>query len=179
MVVITFIREQPVLGSGCGPDPNAAGGGSDPLWCCSYDIIVGCFAEGDEVEMFNGTMKAIELIKIGDEVKSSRNGQMVRGIVTETLVHPTNDVVEVVKINGVTAEPRHPVFVDGKWILIGELGTITYQFIDNWYNLQVDGHTGVSEHNYTIGNLVVAASYPERTKSIVSARERFIKTKQI
>ena len=32
---------QPVLGSGCGPDPNAAAGASDPLWCCTYDIATG------------------------------------------------------------------------------------------------------------------------------------------
>ena len=31
----------PVLGSGCGPNPNAAGGASDPLWCCTYDIVTG------------------------------------------------------------------------------------------------------------------------------------------
>ena len=31
----------PVLGSGCGPNPNAAGGASDPLWCCTYDLLVG------------------------------------------------------------------------------------------------------------------------------------------
>ena len=30
-----------VLGSGCGINPNAAGGGSDPLWCCTYDLLVG------------------------------------------------------------------------------------------------------------------------------------------
>ena len=31
----------PVLGTGCGPDPNAAAGGADPEWCCEWAIIVG------------------------------------------------------------------------------------------------------------------------------------------
>jgi len=115
-----------------------------------------CFAEGDKVEMFDGIMKAIELIKIGDEVKSIKDNKVVKGIVTNTLIHSTNDVVEVVKINGITAEPKHPVFVDNKWILIGELQTTTYQFIDNWYNLEVDGNIGDSEHNYIIGGLTAS-----------------------
>lgn len=138
-----------------------------------------CFAEGDEVEMLDGTMKAIELIKIGDEVKSIKDNKVVKGVVTNTLIHSTNDVVEVIKINGITAEPKHPVFVDNKWILIGELETTTYQFIDNWYNLEVDGNTGDSEHNYIIGNIIASGSYPERTDSIVSARESVVKIKQI
>ena len=138
-----------------------------------------CFAKGDKVEMFNGTLKAIELIKVGDEIKSIKNNQTVKGIVTNTLIHPTNDVVEVIKINGITAEPKHPVYVDNKWILIEELETTTHQFIDNWYNLEVDGNTGDSEHNYIIGNLVASGSYPERTDSIVSDRERMIKIKQV
>ena len=88
-------------------------------------------------------------------------------------------MVEVIKINGITAEPKHPVYVDNKWILIEELETTTHQFIDNWYNLEVDGNTGDSEHNYIIGNLVASGSYPERTDSIVSDRERMIKIKQV
>ena len=115
-----------------------------------------CFAEGDEVEMFNGNMMAIELIKIGDEIKSSRNGQTVRGIVTETLVHPTNDVVEVVKLNGITAEPKHPILIDGQWVAAKTLGTISYEFINNWYNLEIDADVEDSEHNYIIGGLVVS-----------------------
>ena len=140
-----------VLGSGCGPHPNAAGGASDPNWCCTYDLLVGCFAKGDEVEMFNGTMKAIELIKIGDEVKSGRNGEM--GIVTETLVHPVNDVVKVVNINGITAEPYHPVLVDNKWVPIKKLGNLSNKFIDNWYNLEIDSKT---DTNFIIGDLIVS-----------------------
>ena len=115
-----------------------------------------CFAYGDLVEMFNGTMKAINEIRKGDEVKSIKNGKVVKGIVTDTLIHPTNDVVEVVKINGITADPYHPVYVDGKWIPIKELGNVTTEFIGDWYNLEIDGHTDDSEHNYIIGNLIAS-----------------------
>jgi hypothetical protein len=115
-----------------------------------------CFAEGDEVEMFNGTKKAIELIKVGDKVKSIKNNKIVKGIVTDWLVHPTNKVVEVVKINGITAEPNHPIFIDGNWVAVKTLGTITTEFMGNWYNLEIDGNIEDSEHNYIIGGLTVS-----------------------
>ena len=116
----------------------------------------GCFAKGDKVEMFNGTLKAIELVKIGDEVKSIKNNKVVKGIVTDLLIHPTNDVVEVIKINGITSEPDHPIFVNGKWIAAKTLGNISNEFIGNWYNLEIDGNTENSEHNYIIGGLIVS-----------------------
>ena len=106
--------------------------------------------------MFNGTLKAIELVKIGDEVKSIKNNKVVKGIVTDLLIHPTNDVVEVIKINGITSEPDHPIFVNGKWIAAKTLGNISNEFIGNWYNLEIDGNTENSEHNYIIGGLIVS-----------------------
>jgi len=115
-----------------------------------------CFAMGALVELFSGEMIAIELVKVGDVVKSNKNGKVVKGIVTNTLIHPTNDVVPVIKLNGITAEPNHPILVNGKWIAAKELGNVSYEFIDNWYNLEIDGNTEDSEHNYTIGGLVAS-----------------------
>jgi hypothetical protein len=106
--------------------------------------------------MFNGTMKTISKIESGDEIKSIQNGAIVKGIVTNMLIHPTNDVVEVVEINGITAEPYHPILVDNEWIPIKALGEVSNKFIDNWYNLEVDGNTSDSEHNYIIGGLIAS-----------------------
>ena len=106
--------------------------------------------------MFNGIKKAIEFIKIGDEVKSIKNNKVVKGIVTDWLVHSTNDIVEVVKVNGITSEPNHPVFIDGKWVAAKTLGNITHEFIGNWYNLEIDGDIEDSQHNYIIGGLTVS-----------------------
>ena len=129
-----------------------------PNWCCEWDVITGCFAKGDEVEMSDGTMKAIDLIEIGDEVKTGRDGGT--GIVSETLVHPVNDITQVVNINGITAEPYHPVLVDNKWIPIKELGNMSNKFIDNWYNLRIDSGNeliGVDLNaHYIIGDLIVS-----------------------
>ena len=134
---------------------------TDPLCNCNPSMCsgnsgTGCFAKGDKVEMFDGTLKAIELIKVGDEIKSIKNNKVVKGVVTDSLVHPTSDIVEVVKINGITSEPDHPVFVNGKWVAAKTLGNISNEFIDNWYNLEIDGNIEDSEHNYIIGGLVVS-----------------------
>ena len=131
---------------------------ADPLCICNPSLCSSgsCFSEGDKVEMFDGTKKAIELIKTGDEVKSVKNNSIVKGIVTKLLIHPTNDVVEVVKMKGITSEPNHPVLVNNEWVAIKTLGNISNQFIGNWYNLEIDGSTSDSEHNYIIEGLTVS-----------------------
>ena len=116
----------------------------------------GCFSKGDNIEMFDGSLKAIDKVVKGDEIKSSKNGKDVKGIVTEALVHPTNDVVQVVKVNGITAEANHPILVNGEWVAASTLGEVTTEFIENWYNLEVDGNVEDSEHNYIIGGLVAS-----------------------
>ena len=121
-----------------------------------FSFAFGCFSKGDNIEMFDGSLKAIDKVVKGDEIKSSKNGKDVKGIVTEALVHPTNDVVQVVKVNGITAEANHPILVNGEWVAASTLGEVTTEFIENWYNLEVDGNVEDSEHNYIIGGLVAS-----------------------
>lgn len=115
--------------------------------------IFSCFSKDSLVEMFDGTHKLISEVQIGDKVKSTYKGQVVEGTVTETLVHPIMSRTEVVKFNGVTAEPNHPIYVNGNWIPAKEaIGAITGQeYIDFYYNLEVDGNKEDSEHNYFTG----------------------------
>ena len=115
-----------------------------------------CFLAENEVEMFDGSFKAISKIIKGDKVKSIIKGKIVEGVVTDTLRHSIHDDQRVVNINGITAESNHPVFVDGKWIPIADLGTTVEMFIEDFYNLEIDGDIEESEHNFTIGGLVVS-----------------------
>jgi hypothetical protein len=145
----------------CGPAPHQNGAHQDCQGTATANFKPcgsqsSCFTENDLVEMFDGTMKAISKVEVGDEVRSNKNGKIVKGIVTETLIHPFNGVEEVVIINNITAEPYHPVYINGKWIPIKELGEVTYQLIDNWYNLEIDGNIDDSEHNYIIGGLIAS-----------------------
>ena len=58
-------------------------------------------------------------------VKSFKNGEYVRGIVTEALIHPTEAVVDVVKTDNMIAEPHHPVMVNGEWSTFDKIGDAT------------------------------------------------------
>ena len=115
-----------------------------------------CFIYGDEVEMYNGELKSINSIKIGDEVKSIKNGVVVKGFVTKALKHLVESEVDVVKINGVTGEHNHPVFVNEKWVSLSTQSKTSKEYVENFYNLEIDGDKKDSEHNYFIGGLVAS-----------------------
>lgn len=116
-----------------------------------------CFTYDSQVEMFDGTTKPIGEVKVGDEVKSYKDGQYVKGLVTEALVHPTEAVVDVYKSENMIAEPNHPVMIDGKWSTFDKLGKVEQMYITNWYNLEVDGHdVEGSEHNFIVDGHIVS-----------------------
>ena len=115
-----------------------------------------CFVEGDEVEMYDGNFKSIDLIKVGDEVKSFKDGLIVKGVVTEALKHVVNNIAKVVKINGITGEQNHPVFVNNQWVSLASQGEVSEEYVKNFYNLEIDGDKKGSEHNYIIGGLIAS-----------------------
>ena len=107
--------------------------------------------------MFDGTLKPIGEIVKGDEVKSFKNGEYVKGIVTNALIHPTEAVVDVCKFENMIAEPHHPVMVDGKWSTFDKIAEVEQMYISNWYNLEVDGHdVEGSEHNFIVDGFIVS-----------------------
>ena len=115
-----------------------------------------CFIEGDEVEMHNGEFKNISLVEAGDEVKSIKNGSIVKGVVTKALKHLVNSDARVVKINGITGEENHPVLVNDKWLPLSSQGEVSVEYIENFYNLEIDGDDKYSDHNYIIGGLIAS-----------------------
>ena len=115
-----------------------------------------CFTEGDDVEMYNGDLKSIDLLKIGDEVKSIKDGLIVKGLVTKVLKHKVNGYAKVVKTNGITGEQNHPVFVNNKWVSLASQGEVSEEYVVNFYNLEIDKDNKDSEHNYFIGGLVAS-----------------------
>jgi len=116
-----------------------------------------CFTYDSQVEMFDGSTKPIGEVKVGDEVKSYKDGQYVKGLVTEALIHPTEAVVDVYKSDNMIAEPNHPVMIDGEWSTFDKLGEVEQMYITNWYNLEVDGHdVEGSEHNFIVDGHIVS-----------------------
>lgn len=125
------------------------------------DILVHnkCFDFNSPVEMWDGSFKKIGEIKVGDEVTSIKDGKRVRGIVTDKLIHPTNDVMPVVEYKNMIAEPNHPFLLNNNWVDMSELtdSKSTYKFIDNFYNLEIDGNDiKSSDHNFIIEGIVVS-----------------------
>jgi len=117
-------------------------------------FIFACHTYDSQVEMADGTFKAIGEVKVGDKVKSIKDGIVTEGTVTDHITHVTNDVMRVVETTNGHVEINHPILVDGKWIAAGSLGEHTSMFVDNFYNLEIDGNISESDHNYVVDGLV-------------------------
>ena len=122
-------------------------------------VIIVCFTAETKVTMEDGTFKNIADIQVGDYVLSYKDGKYVRGVVTDKLIHPTNEVVEVVKYKGMTSDRIHPFYDKGEWKPICEAPGVELgiQYVDNFYNLEIDGNLLFeSEHNFIVEDFIVS-----------------------
>lgn len=118
-----------------------------------------CFTADTKVTMEDGSFKNISDIEVGDHVLSYKDGKYVRGVVTDKLIHPTNDVVEVVRYKGMTSDRIHPFYDNGEWKPICEANGVELgiQYVDNFYNLEIDGNLLFeSEHNFIVEDFIVS-----------------------
>jgi hypothetical protein len=122
-------------------------------------VFIVCFTAETKVTMEDGSFKNIIDIEIGDYVLSYKDGEYVRGVVTDKLIHPTNDVVEVVKYKGMVSDRLHPFYDNGEWKPICEAPGVELgiQYVDNFYNLEIDGNLLFeSEHNFIVEDFIVS-----------------------
>lgn len=117
-------------------------------------FIFSCHTYDSKVEMADGTHKAIGEVKVGDKVKSIKDGIVTEGTVTDHLIHVTNDVMRTIKTTNGYTEINHPILVDGEWVAAKELGEVESVFVDNFYNLEIDGNISESDHNYIVDGMV-------------------------
>lgn len=116
--------------------------------------IFSCHTFDSQVEMADGTTKAIGEVKVGDKVISIKDGIVTEGTVTDHLTHVTNDVMRVIKTSNGYTEINHPILVDGEWVAAKELGEVESVFVDNFYNLEIDGNISTSNHNFIVDGMV-------------------------
>jgi len=124
-----------------------------------HDHIYACFVSDTLIDMFDGSTKEVQDIKEGDLVKSFKDNKYVSGKVTKKLVYEINDVMPVAILEGITGSIYHPVFIDNKWIELGEAPIekeLDNIFIDTYYNLEIDGDNNNSNHNYIINGHIVS-----------------------
>ena len=117
-------------------------------------FIFSCHTYDSRVEMADGTTKAIGDVKVGDKVKSIKDGIVTEGTVTDHLTHVTNDVMRTIKTANGYTEINHPILVDGEWVAAKELGEVESVFVDNFYNLEIDGNISESDHNFIVDGMV-------------------------
>jgi hypothetical protein len=121
--------------------------------------VVSCFTYETPVKMWDGSLKKIGEIVNGDEVLSYRKGEYVKGIVTEHLTHPTNSFMGVVKYKEMISDRLHPYYDNGEWKPISEASGVILDmmYIDNFYNLEIDGNlTFESDHNFIVEDFIVS-----------------------
>jgi len=118
-----------------------------------------CFTFDTKIKMEDGSEKNIGDIEIGDFVLSYKDGEYVKGTVTDKLIHPMNSIVEVVKYNNMVADRLHPFYDNREWKPMYQANGIELgiQYVDNFYNLEIDGDVLFeSEHNFIVEDFVVS-----------------------
>jgi hypothetical protein len=106
-------------------------------------------------------MKKIGEVVKGDEVLSYKDGSYIKGIVTEHLIHPTNSITQVVKYKNMISDIEHPYYdLDRReWKPISDANDVEIdtQYVDNFYNLEVDGGLLFeSDHNFIVEDFIVS-----------------------
>ena len=123
----------------------------------------GCFVKGTKIIMWNGNEKNIEDVVAGDFIASfdESNDSYAIGIVTESLIHPINMVIDTAVVGDkLKGSLDHPIYINGKWAEICEseadFESVT-EYIDNYYNLEIDGFAVFgSFHNYIADGYIVS-----------------------
>lgn len=138
-----------------------------------------CFTFDTKVTMEDGSFKNIGDIEIGDYVLSYKDGKYVRGVVTDKIPHPTNDVVEVVKYKGMISDRLHPFYDNGEWKPICEANGVEFdtQYVDTFYNLEIDGNLLFeSEHNFIVEDFIVSGLGDNELLNNTFKRQEFYQT---
>lgn len=81
----------------------------------------GCYLPGTLISMADGTLRAIEDIKVGEEILSYdlENKLVVKQPILETVKHENNPGGYVI-INGFKVTPNHPMWINGNWKPAGD-----------------------------------------------------------
>jgi hypothetical protein len=138
-----------------------------------------CFTFDTKIKMEDGSEKNIGDIEIGDFVLSYKDGEYVKGTVTDKLIHPMNSIVEVVKYNNMVADRLHPFYDNGEWKPIYQANGIELgiQYVDNFYNLEIDGNVLFeSEHNFIVEDFIVSGLGDNELLNKTFKRQEFYQT---
>lgn len=88
-------------------------------------VSPGCFAEGTNIKMGDGSLKSIENVRAGDIVLAfdSKRKSKMKSKVSKTFYHAPNETLDYYLIinNSLRVTPNHPMWIEGVWKQAGEL----------------------------------------------------------
>jgi hypothetical protein len=146
--------------------PDWLGGGGGTVGGGNKPPRDTCFIAGTLVTLADGTTKPIELIEVGDSVRSWDGGAFISAGVVDVFHHPPQDAPQLVEINRrLIATPEHLIYASGIWKPAGRLALGDVLLGDDVvvekmerlpggvpvYNL----HTDHESHNYLANGVLV------------------------
>lgn len=145
-----------------------------------------CFAADSLVRMADGSTMPIKDVRQGDVVDTGTG--FGGGRVTKKLVHPVGKHVFVAIVETehghLVGTPTHPILHNGSWIelgtLVDDLVDLNIQFVDAFYNLEVDADTpGKSSHSYVVNGVVASGLGDNEDLNLLYPRQQVWKNAQV
>ena len=116
-----------------------------------------CFIKDSKVHMNDGTLKSIQDVKIGDEVKLYNGKAKVKNV----LIHNINDIERIYNNGSCYTTDEHPLYINNRWTNAKELNWDSeLQFIDKLYNLE-------TESTFIVNNIIASGSIEKLSKESI------------
>ena len=143
--------------------------GNTPVFFAYHNNKQKCFMPGSDILMEDGSLKAIENIKIGDSIQSKDGSSC---LVEDTYIYDVKSIKKMYFRDNLIVTDSHPLFFDGEWTTADKLGWDSkYMFVDKLYNLKTKDNfivEGIAASGRTHDSLDVSVDENGYTKLAVN-----------
>ena len=143
--------------------------GNTPVFFAYHNNKQKCFMPGSDILMEDGSLKAIENIKIGDSIQS-KDGTSC--LVEDTYIYDVRSIKKMYFRDNLIVTDSHPLFFNDKWTTADKLGWDSkYMFVDKLYNLKTKDNfivEGIAASGRTHDSLDVSVDENGYTKLAVN-----------
>jgi len=143
--------------------------GNTPVFFAYHNNKQKCFMPGSDILMEDGSLKAIENIKIGDSIQS-KDGTSC--LVEDTYIYDVRSIKKMYFRDNLIVTDSHPLFFNDKWTTADKLGWDSkYMFVDKLYNLKTKDNfivEGIEASGRTHDSLDVSVDENGYTKLAVN-----------
>ena len=143
--------------------------GNTPVFFAYHNNKQKCFMPGSDILMEDGSLKAIENIKIGDSIQS-KDGTSC--LVEDTYIYDVRSIKKMYFRDNLIVTDSHPLFFNDEWTTADKLGWDSkYMFVDKLYNLKTKDNfivEGIAASGRTHDSLDVSVDENGYTKLAVN-----------